>query len=51
MSEGAAERWKSGDVYEPCVGRWSRLVVREFLRGSIRRPGLPGSMWDAAPAL
>jgi 2-polyprenyl-3-methyl-5-hydroxy-6-metoxy-1,4-benzoquinol methylase len=31
MSEGAAERWKSGDVYEPCVGRWSGLVAREFL--------------------
>jgi SAM-dependent methyltransferase len=31
MGEGAAERWKSGDVYEPCVGRWSRLVAREFL--------------------
>ena len=23
--------WNSGDVYEPYVGRWSRLVAREFL--------------------
>ena len=30
----AAERkdaWASGDAYEPYVGRWSRLVAREFL--------------------
>jgi SAM-dependent methyltransferase len=24
--------WASGDAYEPYVGRWSRLVAREFLR-------------------
>src|SRR5919198_5704459 len=23
--------WASGDQYEPYVGRWSRLVAREFL--------------------
>src|SRR5215210_3799861 len=23
--------WDSGDAYEPYVGRWSRLVAREFL--------------------
>lgn len=23
--------WNSGDLYEPYVGRWSRLVAREFL--------------------
>lgn len=23
--------WESGDAYEPYVGRWSRLVAREFL--------------------
>src|SRR6266508_6643219 len=23
--------WASGDAYEPYVGRWSRLVAREFL--------------------
>ena len=30
----AAERkdvWASGDAYEPCVGRWSRLVARQFV--------------------
>jgi SAM-dependent methyltransferase len=25
------ETWASGDAYEPYVGRWSRLVAREFL--------------------
>ncbi len=25
------EEWASGDAYEPYVGRWSRLVAREFL--------------------
>jgi SAM-dependent methyltransferase len=25
------ERWASGDLYEPYVGRWSRLVAEEFL--------------------
>ena len=23
--------WESGEEYEPYVGRWSRLVAREFL--------------------
>ena len=23
--------WASGDAYEPYVGRWSRLVAREFI--------------------
>jgi SAM-dependent methyltransferase len=27
----AKERWASGDRYEPYVGRWSRLVAREFV--------------------
>ncbi len=26
------DRWASGDAYEPYVGRWSRLVAREFLQ-------------------
>jgi len=26
------EVWGSGDSYEPYVGRWSRLVAREFIR-------------------
>jgi SAM-dependent methyltransferase len=25
-------RWDSGDAYEPYVGRWSRLVAREFVK-------------------
>ena len=25
------ERWSEGDLYEPYIGRWSRLVAREFL--------------------
>jgi trans-aconitate methyltransferase len=25
------DSWDSGDAYEPYVGRWSRLVAREFL--------------------
>lgn len=29
---GRAEVWASGAAYEPYVGRWSRLVAREFLR-------------------
>ena len=28
----AKEVWASGDTYEPYVGRWSRLVAREFLK-------------------
>ena len=31
MAEDAKDRWWSGDVYEPYVGRWSRLVARDFL--------------------
>ena len=31
MAENVKDRWASGDVYEPYVGRWSRLVAREFL--------------------
>lgn len=27
----AKERWATGDLYEPYVGRWSRLVAAEFL--------------------
>src|SRR5437867_1659110 len=27
-----AESWASGAAYEPFIGRWSRLVAREFLR-------------------
>jgi SAM-dependent methyltransferase len=30
MGDGA-ERWSVGEAYEPYVGRWSRLVAREFI--------------------
>jgi hypothetical protein len=29
---GHSEVWASGAAYEPYVGRWSRLVGREFVR-------------------
>ena len=32
--------WASGDVYEPYVGRWSRLVAPEFLAWLDAPPGL-----------
>ncbi|MDF2764995.1 MAG: methyltransferase [Rhodospirillales bacterium] len=31
MSEAPKTRWASGEIYEPYVGRWSRLVARDFL--------------------
>lgn len=31
--------WASGDAYEPYVGRWSRLVAREFLTWLDAAPG------------
>src|SRR5581483_10185609 len=37
-----AEAWASGAAYEPYVGRWSRLVAREFL-GWLAVP--PGGRW------
>ena len=36
------DTWDSGDAYEPYVGRWSRLVAREFL-GWLEVP--PGGRW------
>ena len=36
------DTWDSGDAYEPYVGRWSRLVAREFL-GWLAVP--PGGRW------
>jgi SAM-dependent methyltransferase len=42
MPSQRAEAWASGDSYEPYVGRWSRLVAREFLAWL----GMPaGSCW------
>src|SRR3712207_8704710 len=29
---GEVDRWDSGDAYEPYVGRWSRLIAREFVK-------------------
>ena len=29
---GPKDTWASGDDYEPYIGRWSRLVAREFLQ-------------------
>jgi SAM-dependent methyltransferase len=37
---GETERWASGALYEPYVGRWSRLVAREFLVWLHAPPGL-----------
>ncbi|MBI1736035.1 MAG: class I SAM-dependent methyltransferase [Candidatus Rokubacteria bacterium] len=31
MTAAARDVWASGDLYEPYVGRWSRLVAREFV--------------------
>lgn len=31
MTEAAAVRWQSGDLYEPYVGRWSRPVAHALL--------------------
>ncbi len=36
------DNWASGDLYEPYVGRWSRLVAQEFLKW-LDRPG--GGHW------
>ena len=29
--QGGEDRWAAGDLYELYVGRWSRLVARDFL--------------------
>src|SRR5215210_7606097 len=39
---GRVDRWDSGGAYEPYVGRWSRLVAREFVRWL---EVSPGSRW------
>jgi SAM-dependent methyltransferase len=31
MANGRKDVWASGEAYEPYVGRWSRLVARQFL--------------------
>ncbi len=37
---GAARLWAAGEVYEPYVGRWSRLVAPRFLAWLGMPPGL-----------
>ena len=32
MAEQRKDNWAAGTLYEPYVGRWSRLVARDFLR-------------------
>jgi SAM-dependent methyltransferase len=32
VAANVSDRWASGDAYEPYIGRWSRLVARDFLR-------------------
>lgn len=36
---GPKDRWASGAAYEPYVGRWSRLIAREFLGWLAVSPG------------
>jgi SAM-dependent methyltransferase len=31
MTQQLADVWAAGDAYEPYIGRWSRVVAREFL--------------------
>src|SRR5262249_19216187 len=40
MAGVPADRWSSGDLYEPYVGRWSRLVARDFLGWLAATPAL-----------
>jgi SAM-dependent methyltransferase len=39
MHSPQPDPWNSGDLYEPYVGRWSRLVAREFLAWLALPPG------------
>jgi len=32
MPTQTKDNWAAGDLYEPYVGRWSRLVAQDFLR-------------------
>jgi len=40
MARDAQEVWQAGDAYERYVGRWSRLVARDFLGWLDHTPGL-----------
>src|SRR3972149_2331818 len=39
MPERRRETWEAGAAYEPYVGRWSRLVAKEFLSWLAVPPG------------
>ena len=39
MPDALPDVWASGDAYEPYVGRWSRLVARDFLTWLAAAPG------------
>jgi SAM-dependent methyltransferase len=39
MGTDTSGTWSSGEAYEPYVGRWSRLVAREFLAWLAVSPG------------
>jgi hypothetical protein len=32
MLDTRKDNWAAGELYEPYVGRWSRLVAKDFLR-------------------
>jgi len=34
------DTWAAGDLYEPYIGRWSRLVAREFVDWLAQPPGM-----------
>lgn len=40
MTASPHANWSSGDNYEPYVGRWSRLLARDFVRWLARPAGL-----------
>jgi ubiquinone/menaquinone biosynthesis C-methylase UbiE len=39
MSAPRSDKWESGELYEPYVGRWSRRVTRGFLGWLGQAPG------------
>ena len=42
LPEQHSDVWASGHAYEPCVGRWSRLVARDLLDWLRVPPGNAG---------
>lgn len=40
MSTQSKDNWAAGNLYEPYVGRWSRLVAQDFLRWLALQPQL-----------